>query len=66
MSASIVETCELICWRRRRARLDLALQELLRLKGDTAEPELIKLQHDLTELGQPPFGARTNQKQAAA
>lgn len=58
MSASIVDECELTLWRERRAQLDLALQELLKLKGDSAQPELIKLQHDLAELGQPPFGVK--------
>lgn len=60
MITKLSEECELIAWRLLHARLALALEELLALKGDRAETDLVKLQHDLAELGQPPFGAKQN------
>lgn len=55
---SITGACELIAWQERAGKIDLALQELLALKGDQADADLIKLHHDVAELNRPPFGAK--------
>ena len=55
-SLSLVDECELAVWRSLRARLDQAVCSLLAGLGDDAPRDLIKLQHDLVEIGKAPFG----------
>lgn len=53
---SMLDWCELQAWRRYGGQVQLAIEELLRLQGDSARRETIALQHVITELRQTPFG----------
>lgn len=56
VQSTIIDQCELIAWRKRGGRLQLAVEELLAKQGDAATRETISLQHDLVELRRAPFG----------
>lgn len=45
-----IDYCELVAWRERAVEIDVALGELLAAKGDRADGDLVRLQHEVNQL----------------